>query len=150
MTPRTASPRLAIVASLFNRDITDNLVKYCRRELMAHGVAAKNIHVTWVPGAYELAFAAQTLAKTKKFDAVLCLGCIIKGETSHDVHIATWASVGIGMVSLSTGVPTLFGVLTPKTEAQARRRSRPGPLNRGKEVALAALRMLEFVRTESR
>jgi 6,7-dimethyl-8-ribityllumazine synthase len=84
------------------------------------------------------------LAASKKFQAVICLGCIIKGETSHDVHVATWAANGIGQVSLETGIPCLFGVLTPNSEAQARKRVQKGPYNRGLEVARAALEMIEF------
>jgi 6,7-dimethyl-8-ribityllumazine synthase len=138
--------RVAIVVGEFNSDITGSLLRCCRQELLKHGVREKQISVVSVPGAYELPFAAQKLAKTKKFAAVICLGCVIKGETSHDIHVATWASVGIGQASLNTGVPILFGVLTPRTEAQARKRSQPGPLNRGKEIAKAAVRMILFNR----
>jgi 6,7-dimethyl-8-ribityllumazine synthase len=114
--------------------------------LVRSGVKKSDIRVLWVPGAYELPFVAQKLAKSKKYDAVICLGCVIKGETSHDVHVATWAAVGIGQVGLSTGVPTLFGVLTPNSEAQAWKRAKPGPLNRGKEVAEAAIEIIRFDR----
>ncbi len=110
-------------------------------ELIQHGVAKTSIDVVWVPGAYELPFMAHQMAKRKRYHAVICLGCIIKGETSHDEHIATWASIGVGQASLLTGVPILFGVLTPNNEAQARAGPEPGPLNRGEEVAKAALRI---------
>lgn len=138
---------VAIVASRFNPSITKQLVASCVTTLTKGGVARKNIKTVWVPGAYELPFAAQKLAVTHDYDAVLCLGCIIKGETSHDVHIANWAAAGIGQVGLTTGIPTLFGVLTPNDEAQAKERSRLGSkLNRGYEVAKAALEMISLNR----
>lgn len=131
--------KIAVVVSRFNKGITESLLTCCRDALRKGGIAGKNIRIVRVPGAYELPFAANELARTKKYRAVICLGCIIKGETSHDVHIATWASVGIGLSSLRNRVPIFFGVLTPNSEEQARKRARPGPLNRGKEVAEAAL-----------
>jgi 6,7-dimethyl-8-ribityllumazine synthase len=105
----------------------------------------ESIHVAHVPGAYELPFAAQRLASGGRYDAVICLGCVIKGETAHDHHIAAWAAAGIGQVSLKTGVPVIFGVITPNNERQARARSKPGPLDRGKEVALTTLSLLEKI-----
>lgn len=136
--------KIAIVVSKFNKEVTENLLFNAKETLLNAGFSDKNISVRWVPGAYELPFAANLLAKSKKFHAVICLGCIIKGETSHDVHIATWVSNGIGHASLATGVPILFGVLTPNNEEQALERSKPGPLNRGKEVAEAAIEMIQF------
>ncbi len=141
---RTAHWRIAIAVSEFNSAITEKLLEHCEEELVKHGVPRRNIRTVWVPGAYEQPYAAHELAKSKRFDAVICLGCIIKGETEHDAHIARWCSVGIGQVSLATGVPTLFGVLTPQSEAQAEERVKAGALNRGKEVAEAAIRMIEL------
>lgn len=146
--PRNNNPCIAIAVSTFNGNITENLLRCCRDELTEAGILPSNIRVVWVPGAFELPFAADKLARTKKYDAVICLGCVIKGETSHDQHVAKWAAMGTGQVSLNTGVPVLFGVLTPKSSTQARRRSEPGPLNRGKEVAAAALQMIEFNRSK--
>jgi 6,7-dimethyl-8-ribityllumazine synthase len=140
--------KIAIVVSRFNENITGALLNRCRERLIESGVPAKNLKIVWVPGAYELPFAAHRLARSKKYAAVIGLGCVIKGETSHDVHIATWTSVGIGQVSLNTGVPTIFGVLTPNSEAQAIERAAPGPLNRGREVAEAALEMIRLIRTK--
>lgn len=140
--------KIAIVVSRFNETITGELLNRCRETLVAAGVSAKNLKVVWVPGAYELPFAAHRLARTKKYAAVICLGCVIKGETSHDVHIATWTAVGIGQVSIDTGVPVVFGVLTPHSEAQAIERAAPGPLNRGKEAAEAALEMIRLIRNK--
>ena len=138
--------RVAIVVARFNPEITVRLGDLCRDELLKAGIQEKNISVYSAPGAYELPFVAKKVARTKKFDAVICFGCVIKGETTHDVHVATWASVGLGQVGLETNVPVLYGVLTPKNEKQARDRAKPGPLNRGKELALAALEMIDFNR----
>lgn len=137
---------IAIVVAEFNKEITGSLLSCALHELNDHGVKLNQVKTVWVPGAYELPYAALSLAKSKKFDAVICLGCVIKGDTSHDVHVASWAANGIGQASLMTGVPIMFGVLTPNNDAQARRRSRPGPLNRGKEVAEAAIAMIRLKR----
>ncbi|MCG3203399.1 MAG: 6,7-dimethyl-8-ribityllumazine synthase [Elusimicrobia bacterium] len=136
--------RLAILVSKFNLKITSNLLKCCENELLAHGIHKSNIQLVWVPGAYELPYVANKMARKKKFDAIICLGCVIKGETSHDLFVSAWAAIGIGQVSLKTGVPTFFGVLTPKSDAQALKRAKPGPLNRGKEVAEAALEIIHL------
>ncbi len=138
--------RVAITVSKFNSEITNNLLDCCVSELAHSGVKRSDINIVWVPGAYELPFAADQLASSKKFDAVICLGCVIKGETSHDLHVASWAANGIGQVGLKTGVPTLFGVLTPNSQEQAIERSKPGELNRGKEVAEAAIEMIRLNR----
>ncbi len=136
--------RIAIIVAEFNKDITGSLLACCLHELNEQGVKLNQVRTVWVPGAYELPFTAMQLAKTKKFDAVICFGCVIKGDTSHDLHVAGWAATGIGQASLTTGVPIMFGVLTPNNEAQARKRSRPGPLNRGKEVAEAAMAIIRL------
>lgn len=138
--------RIAIVVARFNPEITGSLLRCCTDELRRNRVPPGSVKVIEVPGAYELPFAAHTLARTRRYDAIICLGCVIKGETSHDQFVAGWAANGVGQVGLMTGVPTLFGVLTPRNEAQARRRAKPGPLNRGKEVAEAAIAMIEFNR----
>lgn len=134
--------RIAIVVSAFNKPITASLLNCCWEELLDSGVKKSNIRVVWVPGAYELPFMANKLAKSKRFNAVICLGCVIKGETAHDTFVSLWAAVGIGQVALQTGVPTIFGVLTPKSEKQAWQRAKPGKFNRGKEVAEAAIHMI--------
>ncbi len=146
----TKSMRIAILVSKFNASIMRTYLNNCEKELHDLGVDKDHIHVHWVPGAFELPFVAKKLALSKKYDAIICLGCVIKGETSHDVYVSTWAAVGIGQVGLETGVPTLFGVLTPKNEAQAWKRVRPGPLNRGKELAEAAVEMVNMNHKGSR
>jgi 6,7-dimethyl-8-ribityllumazine synthase len=134
------SRRITIIVSRFNEKITRRLEKYCRQELERGGV--KNITTVWVPGAYELPFVAQRAALAKKSDAIIALGCVIKGETSHDKHIASWVATGLGEISLKYNVPVLFGVLTPNNEDQALERSSSGPLNRGVEVGRAAVELL--------
>lgn len=137
--------KIAIVVSEFNRSVTGNLLKCCQQTFNRHGVPSSQIDVQWVPGAYEIPFAARQLVKTGKYAGVIALGCVIKGETSHDFHVANWSATGLGLVSLLTGVPCFFGVLTPNNERQAKARSRPGPLNRGEEVAMAALKTLGWI-----
>jgi 6,7-dimethyl-8-ribityllumazine synthase len=139
-----ASIKIAIAIARFNEDITSSLLALCRSELESSGVKAKNISEYRVPGAFELPFAAKKLAKAKKFDAVIVLGCVIKGDTAHDLYVSSWAAIGAGQASLETGVPVIFGVLTPNNEEQARERAKPGELNRGKEMARAALEMVDF------
>jgi len=141
---RTPKVKIGIVVSDFNKEITFSLLKCTLEELHLLNVAQKNILVWHVPGAYELPYTALDMAKRKKVDAVICLGCVLKGETDHDVHIANWVSLGIGLASFMTHVPILFGVLTPKTLLQAKQRSRSGPLNRGKDVAQTAVQMAQL------
>jgi 6,7-dimethyl-8-ribityllumazine synthase len=141
-----AGTRIALVVARFNENITGRLADLCRNELLRQGVRKERIAVHAVPGAYELPFAAKKLASSRRYDAVICLGCVIKGDTTHDVYVAAWAAIGIGQVSLETGVPVLFGVLTPKNEKQALARARPGSLDRGREMALSALEMIDLVR----
>ncbi len=130
--------RFAIVVARFNSVITDSLRDACVRTLESHG---GTVRVVPVPGAFELPLAARRLARSKKFDAVIALGCIIRGETPHDRYIAMEAARGLGQVALETDVPVLFGVLTPLNARQARARAGRGPNNKGAESALAALEM---------
>src|SRR5688572_22245822 len=111
--------RIAVIVSRFNPDITNGLLSCCRSELTFQGIPAGRIDVFWVPGAFEIPFMAQTLAKKRKWQAIICLGCVIKGETSHDEHVARWAAEGCGRVSLEYQLPVLYGILTPNSEAQA-------------------------------
>ena len=138
--------KVGIVVSKFNTDITKQLLNSCEKELQRGGIIQRRIKVVWVPGAYEIPFAVSLLAQSKKYSALIGLGCIIKGQTSHDKNIANWVSHGLGLISLQTQKPVLFGVLTPNNEKQARQRVSPGPLNRGKEVAQAALHMMDLVK----
>lgn len=130
--------RFGVVVARFNSAITDKLRDACVSTLESHGAA---VSVVPVPGAFELPLVARRLARTKKFDAVIALGCIIRGETPHDRYIAMEVARGLGQAALETDVPVLFGVLTPLTSRQARARSGKGSNNKGAEAALAALEM---------
>lgn len=128
----------AVVVARFNHAITDSLRDACVQTLESHG---GSVRVVPVPGAFELPLVARRLARSKKFDAVIALGCIVRGETPHDRYIAMEVARGLGQVALETNVPILFGVLTPLNSRQARARAGKGPNNKGAEAALAALEM---------
>jgi 6,7-dimethyl-8-ribityllumazine synthase len=136
-----AGCRFAIVLSRFNEGITLGLLKGARQVLEEAEVSGDDITLVHVPGAFELPIAALRLAETGQFDAVICLGCLIKGDTMHFEYIAAAASQGIMDASQATGVPIAFGLLTTLTEAQAEARSVDGPDNKGREAALAAIEM---------
>ncbi len=130
--------RFAVIVARFNSAITDKLRDACVSTLESHGATAS---VVAVPGAFELPLVARRLARTKKFDAVITLGCIIRGETPHDRYIAMEVVRGLGQAALETDVPVLFGVLTTLNPRQAIARAGKGSNNKGTEAALAALEM---------
>lgn len=138
--------RFAIVVSRFNEAITRGLLAGARDALREAGVRDEAVAVFHVPGAFEIPLAARRAAESGEFAAVICLGCLIKGETMHFEYIADAASHGIMRVGLETGVPVAFGVLTTLTEAQAEERAAPGAGNKGREAALAALEMVRLLR----
>lgn len=145
--------RVGVVASLFNESITGSLVKWCREGLARAGVADADVMVEWVPGAFELPLAARAMAGSGRVDAVVCLGAVIRGETAHFDFVAGEAARGIQDVSLATGVPVMFGVLTTDTVEQAEARSRDDEGNKGFEAARGAVhmaRLLERLRERSR
>ena len=133
--------RFAIVVSRFNDEITEGLLRGARTALADASIADAAIRVVRVPGAFEIPIAAQRLAESGEFDAIICLGCLIKGDTMHFEYIAEAASHGIQQAALATGVPMAFGVLTTMTDEQAVARSGDGPANKGREAALAAIEM---------
>jgi 6,7-dimethyl-8-ribityllumazine synthase len=132
--------------SSFNPEITQGLLDGARKALADAQVRDEDVAVIHVPGAFEIPVAARRLATTGRYEAVITLGCLIKGETMHFEYIAAAASQGIMDVSTSTGVPVAFGVLTASTDAQAEERSVPGPGNKGAEAALAAIEMATLFR----
>ena len=138
--------RFAIVVSRFNEEITDGLLAGAREALAEAGVRREAVMVFQVPGAFEIPLAAKRAAESGEFAAVICLGCLIKGDTMHFEYIADAASHGIMRVALDTGVPIAFGVLTTLTDAQAEERAAPGPGNKGREAAAAALEMARLLR----
>ena len=145
-TGRAAGCRFAIVVSRFNDEITEGLLAGARATLTEAGVAAADVTLVRVPGAFELPLAARRLAESGDVDAVICLGCLIKGDTMHFEYIAAAASQGIMDATLATGVPITFGLLTTLTDEQAQRRSAPGHENKGREAAAAAIEMVTLFR----
>jgi 6,7-dimethyl-8-ribityllumazine synthase len=139
--------RFAIVVSRFNEEITSGLLSGARTALVEAGVRDDDVTLVHVPGAFEIPVTALHLAETGRFDAVICLGCLIKGDTMHFEYIAEAVSHGIMSVSVMTGVPVAFGVLTTLTESQAAVRSEPGEGNKGREAALAAIEMAALFKT---
>jgi 6,7-dimethyl-8-ribityllumazine synthase len=138
--------RFAIVVSRFNEEITRGLLAGAREALAESGVGDDGVTVFQVPGAFEIPLAAKRAAESGEFAAVICLGCLIKGETMHFEYIADAASHGIMRVGLDSGVPVAFGLLTALTDAQAAERAAPGPGNKGREAAAAALEMTRLLR----
>jgi 6,7-dimethyl-8-ribityllumazine synthase len=133
--------RVAIVVSRFNDFVTDRLLDGARTALGDAGVAAGDMDVLHVPGAFEIPMAAQRVAETGKVDAVVCLGCLIRGATPHFEFIASACATGIMAAATSTGVPMSFGVLTTNSAEEALERAAPGPANKGREAAEAAVAM---------
>jgi 6,7-dimethyl-8-ribityllumazine synthase len=136
-----AGCRFAVVVSRFNEEITGGLLQGALDTLEQAEVSNDDITVVRVPGAFEIPLTAMRLAETGQFDAVVTIGCLIKGDTMHFEYIASACSQGIVQASTATGVPIAFGVLTTLTEEQAMARSEPGPENKGREAALAAIEM---------
>jgi 6,7-dimethyl-8-ribityllumazine synthase len=133
------SPCVAVIASRFNQEIADELLRACLGRLFQIGIPSEEIEVHRVPGAFELPLSAKLAAKTGKFAAVICLGVVIRGETPHFDYVAGEAARGIQQVCLETGVPVIFGVLTTNTEKQARQR-----IVAGQRAADAAVEMIEL------
>ena len=142
---RGGGVRVAIVASRFNPDVTERLLAGAREGLDAHGVDPELVVVAWVPGAFELPLAAQRLASSGDFDAVVCVGAVIRGETDHYTHVATQCAAGLQRAQLDTGVPVVFGVLTTDTLEDALERSGGALGNKGFEAAEAGLEMVDLL-----
>ena len=138
--------RIAIVASRFNEFITSRLLSGALDGLKRHDVKEENIHVAWVPGAFEIPLIASRLAASKNYDAVICLGAVIRGSTSHYDYVCNEVSKGIASVSLSTGVPVMFGVLTTENIEQAIERAGSKAGNKGYDCALGAMEMVSLMR----
>jgi 6,7-dimethyl-8-ribityllumazine synthase len=139
--PDGSAFRFAVVVSRFNEEITGSLRDAAIAALKESGAAESNVQLFSVPGAFEIPQAARAAAETGRFDAVVCLGCIIRGETPHFDYIASAVAHGITDAAGETGIPMAFGVLTTDTVAQAAARSGPGHDNKGREAAAAAIEM---------
>jgi 6,7-dimethyl-8-ribityllumazine synthase len=133
--------RIAIVVSRFNRLVTDPLLAGAREALARHGVADADVDVAWVPGSFELPLAAQRLAQTGRYAGVIAIGAVVRGATAHFEHVAGQAAAGLAAVTLQTGVPVAFGVLTTDTMEQALDRAGGKAGNKGAEAALTVLEM---------
>lgn len=136
---------IAIVMSRFNTLITDPLLAGAKEALTMHGVDMANIDVYIMPGAFEIPLVAEKVANTAKYDGIVTLGAVIRGETDHYDLVINGAMTGIAQVGLKTGVPTVFGVLTADTLEQAQHRAGGKAGNKGSEVALALLELLAVV-----
>ena len=142
--------RMAVVVARFNEVITRQLLTGALGTLTRHGVRDDDISVAWVPGSFELPVVAKALAKTGRYDSVICLGAVIRGETGHYEMVAGQAASGISAVSLETGVPTIFGVLTTENMEQAINRSGGKSGNVGSNSAATAIetvRLLQSINT---
>ncbi|QDU30320.1 6,7-dimethyl-8-ribityllumazine synthase [Anatilimnocola aggregata] len=137
--------RFAIVVSRYNENVTGKLLQGAIETLTQAGIADDDIDVAWVPGAWEIPLIAQRMAETGHYAAVLNLGAVIRGETTHDEHINRQVSLSLGELSLVTGVPMLFGVLTVNSLEQAIHRSGGNVGNKGMECAEAALQMVRLL-----
>ncbi|MGZ0682484.1 6,7-dimethyl-8-ribityllumazine synthase [Bacillus paralicheniformis] len=139
--------KIGIVVSRFNDFITSKLLSGAEDTLLRHGVKADDIDVAWVPGAFEIPLIAKKMAETKKYDAVITLGTVIRGATSHYDYVCNEAAKGIAASSMSTGVPVIFGVLTTDTIEQAVERAGTKAGNKGAEAAAAAIEMANLTRS---
>ena len=139
--------RFAIVVSRFNEEISAGLLRGAREYFAEASIPEAGVTVFHVPGAFEIPIAAQRLGESGEYDAIVCLGCLIKGDTMHFEYIAESVSHGIQQAAAATGVPMAFGVLTTLTEEQAVERSGPGAGNKGREAAAAAVEMATLFRT---
>ena len=138
------NPKIAIVAARFNEFIVSKLIEGARDGLLRHDVKEENIDLCWVPGSFEIPVAAKHLAESKKYDAVICLGAVIRGATSHYDYVCAEVSKGIAQVSLNTGLPVMFGILTTDTIQQAIERAGTKAGNKGYDCALGALEMINL------
>lgn len=139
--------RIGIVASRFNESITAKLLGGAQDALLRHEVREEDIEVAWVPGAFELPLMAAKMARSGRYDAVLCLGAVIRGATSHYDLVCNEAAKGIASVGLETGVPVLFGVVTTETIEQAIERAGTKAGNKGYDCAVSALEMVDLIHT---
>ena len=146
LTQLTADERFAIVVARWNEVITRKLLDGAVATLSQHGVAEDAIDVAWVPGSFEIPLVAQRMAASGQYAAVLCLGAVIRGETSHDEHINRAVSLAISQIALAANVPVLFGVLTCETMEQAIHRAGGNVGNKGADCAEAALHMVGLLK----
>ena len=138
--------KVGIVAARFNEFITSKLLSGAMDGLLRHEVREEDVHVAWVPGAFEIPVIAAKMARSGKYDAVICLGAVIRGSTSHYDYVCAEVSKGIATVSLQSQIPVLFGVLTTDTIEQAIERAGTKAGNKGYDCALSAVEMVNLLR----
>lgn len=138
--------KIGIVAGRFNEFITSKLISGALDGLKRHNVDEDNIEIAWVPGAFEIPLVASEMARSKKYDAIICLGAVIRGNTSHYDYVCNEVSKGIAHVSLETGIPVMFGVVTTENIEQAIERAGTKSGNKGYDVAVGAIEMINLVR----
>lgn len=138
--------RVGIVAARFNEFITSRFLGGAMDALLRHDVSEDDVHVAWVPGAFEIPLVASKMAKSGKYDAVICLGAVIRGSTSHYDYVCNEVSKGIAAVSLESGIPVLFGVLTTENIEQAIERAGTKAGNKGYDCAVSAIEMVNLIR----
>ena len=138
--------KVALVVSRFNEFVTNKLMEGAQDALLRHEVGQDDIDVAWVPGAFEIPMVAQALAQTKKYDAVICLGAVIRGATPHFEYIAAEVTKGIAQVGLNTGVPVTYGLITSDTLEQAIERAGTKSGNKGFDAAVSAIEMANLMK----
>lgn len=138
--------RIGIVVARFNEFITSKLLGGAMDGLLRHNVAEDDIHVAWVPGAFEIPLVASKMAKSGKYDAVICLGAVIRGATSHYDYVCNEVSKGVASISLENDIPVMFGVLTTDNIEQAIERAGSKAGNKGYDCALGAIEMVNLLR----
>ena len=138
--------KIGIVAARFNEFITAKLLSGAMDGLVRHDVAEEDVNVAWVPGAFEIPLIASKMAKSGKYDAVICLGAVIRGSTSHYDFVCNEVSKWIAAVSLETGIPVMFGVLTTENIEQAIERAGTKAGNKGYDCAVSAIEMVNLIR----
>ena len=138
--------KIGIVAARFNEFIVSKLIGGAEDALVRHGVDMDQVDLAWVPGAFEIPLVASKMAKSGKYDAVICLGAVIRGSTSHYDYVCNEVSKGIAAVSLESGIPVLFGVLTTENIEQAIERAGTKAGNKGYDCAVSAIEMVNLIR----
>lgn len=139
--------RIAIVNARFNEFITNKLLGGAIDALRRHGAAEEDITVAWVPGAFEIPLIANKLAKSGKYDAIICLGAVIRGSTPHFDYVCSEVTKGVAHVGMETGVPTIFGVLTTESIEQAIERAGTKAGNKGFDAAVSAIEMINLIKS---
>ena len=134
----------AIIVSRFNEFISSHLLSAAKDCLIRHGASENQIEIAWVPGAMEIPVTASRLGQSKKYDAVICLGCVIRGSTPHFDYVAGEVSKGVAQCAMTTGIPTIFGVLTTDTLEQAIERAGTKAGNKGWDAAMTAIEMVSL------